>query len=204
MSSGRVAREDEQVAVEPVERRARSGRRRRCRAARPGRRPRPRRTRPRSRARRRRRAGRRRAARGRLDDPVHHPPAEQRVEVLRRRRAHARAEPGGHARRLRGRRAHLARIVLGRQDSNLGSRDQNPLPYHLATPQVRPQCATPQRRSEKRSASATSGEDRDDEQRDPPDDATSTGTSMTSACETAAIQPTWRTVSDLRRSPTVK
>jgi hypothetical protein len=25
--------------------------------------------------------------------------------------------------------------VLGRQDSNLGSRDQNPLPYHLATPQ---------------------------------------------------------------------
>jgi hypothetical protein len=23
---------------------------------------------------------------------------------------------------------------LGRQDSNLGSRDQNPLPYHLATP----------------------------------------------------------------------
>ena len=24
---------------------------------------------------------------------------------------------------------------LGRQDSNLGSRDQNPLPYHLATPQ---------------------------------------------------------------------
>ena len=24
---------------------------------------------------------------------------------------------------------------LGRQDSNLGSRDQSPLPYHLATPQ---------------------------------------------------------------------
>ena len=24
---------------------------------------------------------------------------------------------------------------LGRQDSNLGSRDQNPLPYRLATPQ---------------------------------------------------------------------
>ena len=24
---------------------------------------------------------------------------------------------------------------LGRQDSNLGSRNQNPLPYHLATPQ---------------------------------------------------------------------
>ena len=28
-------------------------------------------------------------------------------------------------------------IWLGRQDSNLGSRDQNPLPYHLATPQQR-------------------------------------------------------------------
>ena len=27
---------------------------------------------------------------------------------------------------------------LGRQDSNLGSRDQNPLPYHLATPQQGP------------------------------------------------------------------
>jgi hypothetical protein len=26
---------------------------------------------------------------------------------------------------------------LGRQDSNLGSRDQNPMPYHLATPQSR-------------------------------------------------------------------
>src|SRR4029077_17892111 len=26
---------------------------------------------------------------------------------------------------------------LGRQDSNLGSRDQNPLPYRLATPQNR-------------------------------------------------------------------
>src|SRR5262245_24835267 len=26
---------------------------------------------------------------------------------------------------------------LGRQDSNLGSRDQNPLPYRLATPQYR-------------------------------------------------------------------
>src|SRR5262245_42363812 len=28
----------------------------------------------------------------------------------------------------------MGRKVLGRQDSNLGSRDQNPLPYHLATP----------------------------------------------------------------------
>ena len=32
--------------------------------------------------------------------------------------------------------AHRTRW-LGRQDSNLGSRDQNPLPYHLATPHTR-------------------------------------------------------------------
>ena len=36
-----------------------------------------------------------RAARG-LDDPVDHPPAEQRMEVLRRRALHARADPSGH------------------------------------------------------------------------------------------------------------
>ena len=41
----------------------------------------------------------------------------------------------------------IGEVVLGRQDSNLGSRDQNPLPYHLATPQsveeqVDPQSAT--------------------------------------------------------------
>ena len=49
----------------------------------------------RSRARRPRRAGRRRAPR-RMQDPVHHPPTEQRMEVLRCGRAHARAEPGRH------------------------------------------------------------------------------------------------------------
>jgi hypothetical protein len=27
----------------------------------------------------------------------------------------------------------MRQVWLGRQDSNLGSRDQNPLPYHLAT-----------------------------------------------------------------------
>ena len=32
----------------------------------------------------------------RLQHPVDHPPPEDRVEVLRRRRAHARAEPSGH------------------------------------------------------------------------------------------------------------
>ena len=31
-----------------------------------------------------------------LQDPVDHPPAEDRVQVLRCRRAHARAEPSGH------------------------------------------------------------------------------------------------------------
>ena len=36
-----------------------------------------------------------RPARG-LDDPVDHPPAEQRMEVLRRRALHARADPSGH------------------------------------------------------------------------------------------------------------
>src|SRR6476620_10034859 len=30
---------------------------------------------------------------------------------------------------------HLLKGWLGRQDSNLGSRDQSPLPYRLATPQ---------------------------------------------------------------------
>ena len=32
---------------------------------------------------------------------------------------------------------------LGRQDSNLGSRDQNPLPYRLATPHCRPSIGAP-------------------------------------------------------------
>ena len=36
---------------------------------------------------------------------------------------------------LGGYRATRTREELGRQDSNLGSRDQNPLPYRLATPQ---------------------------------------------------------------------
>ena len=70
---------------------------------------------------------------GRLDHPVDHPPAEQRVQVLGRRALHARAEATGHhdCCEVVG---HVRREWLGRQDSNLGSRDQNPLPYHLATP----------------------------------------------------------------------
>src|SRR5215210_7906901 len=34
---------------------------------------------------------------------------------------------------------------LGRQDSNLRSRDQNPVPCHLATPQYRPASIIPER-----------------------------------------------------------
>ena len=68
--------------------------------------------------------------------PVHHPAAEQRMEVLGRRRAHAGAQPGCHDDRGECRVDRSSRR-LGRQDSNLGSRDQNPLPYHLATPQHR-------------------------------------------------------------------
>ena len=72
-------------------------------------------------------------ARG-LDDPVDHPPAEQRVQVLRRRALHARADSAGHHDCCELV-CHVREKWLGRQDSNLGSRDQNPLPYHLATPQ---------------------------------------------------------------------
>ena len=130
-----VAVEDEHVAARsPRARRARSERRRRCRAAPPARRPR----------RRRELARLRRgddddpldaAGARRLDDPVDHPPAEQRVEVLRRRALHARADSGGHHDCCERRLPCIRKRWLGRQDSNLGSRDQNPLPYHLATPQ---------------------------------------------------------------------
>ena len=55
--------------------------------------------------------------------------------MLRGRRAHARAETGRHHDRAEAPRRPFEGTWLGRQDSNLGSRDQNPLPYHLATPQ---------------------------------------------------------------------
>jgi hypothetical protein len=38
----------------------------------------------------------------------------------------------------RGRLAQTSWLQLGREDSNLRSRDQNPLPYRLATPHSRP------------------------------------------------------------------
>jgi hypothetical protein len=48
--------------------------------------------------------------------------------------AEFRGEVGTFARALRC--FYINDLVwLGRQDSNLGSRDQNPLPYRLATPQ---------------------------------------------------------------------
>src|SRR5688572_24997478 len=43
----------------------------------------------------------------------------------------------------RSRTTHAPR--LGRQDSNLRSRDQNPVPCHLATPQYRPAKIIPER-----------------------------------------------------------
>ena len=102
MSSGRVAGEDEHVARAPS-----SARARRATAS-----PVPRgsllhgdldaleRVRVLGRGDDDERIGAERA--GRLDHPVDHAPAEQRVEVLRRRRAHARAEARRRARRLRG------------------------------------------------------------------------------------------------------
>jgi hypothetical protein len=72
----------------------------------------------------------------RLDDPVDHPAAENLVEVLRDGGFHPRSEAAGHDDGCEGGIGHGGRleIELGRQDSNLGSRDQNPLPYRLATP----------------------------------------------------------------------
>ena len=77
------------------------------------------------------------APRAASSDPVDHPPPQQRVEVLRRRALHARADPSGHHNCCELVR-HVSEKWLGRQDSNLGSRDQNPLPYRLATPQGEP------------------------------------------------------------------
>ena len=86
------------------------------------------------------------------DHPVDHPPAEQRVQVLRRRALHARAEAAGHHDCCEIV-CHVSEEWLGRQDSNLGSRDQNPLPYHLATPH---QGSKSYRRSMKKKKRATS------------------------------------------------
>src|SRR5438552_10530135 len=82
----------------------------------------------------------------------------------------------------------IPRRVLGRQDSNLGSRDQNPLPYHLATPQSQnDQFATVQLRREKRSTSATAARIATTISAIDQKMSRKIGTSMTSTCETAAI-----------------
>ena len=88
------------------------------------------------------------AATRREDHPVDHAAAEQRVEVLRHRGTHARSEAGGHDDCCDRGVAHVGwDRWLGRQDSNLGSRDQNPLPYRLATPHCGPSIgARPPRR----------------------------------------------------------
>ena len=115
--------------------------------------------------------------------------------MLRRRGAHARAEASGHHDCCES--FGITGVEwLGRQDSNLGSRDQNPLPYHLATPQ----------RKGRRSLHVHAAVEEEQDQRERPrrcrrprgrashDDAPAMhGTSTTSACETAAIQMTWRT-----------
>src|SRR5690242_7722426 len=90
---------------------------------------------------------------GGADDPVHHPPAEQRVQVLRRGALHPRSDSGGHHDCCELV-CHVRKRWLGRQDSNLGSRDQNPLPYHLATPQGGSQVYRRSSRSRPRATSA--------------------------------------------------
>ena len=88
---------------------------------------------------------------------------------------------------------------LGRQDSNLGSRDQNPLPYHLATPHSRGrECTRPGRRSRQRrsrssAARATAARSTTTTAASTTTSPATTGTSTTTSCETAAVQVTTRT-----------
>src|ERR1044071_3312184 len=97
---------------------------------------------------------------------------------------------------------------LGRQDSNLGSRDQNPLPYHLATPHrngthsVEPVSAYAglRRKSRKRPITARI-------------ETTpiaihlkivsAIGTQRTSSCDAAKTQLAWRKKSDRLERPPV-
>ena len=90
-----------------------------------------------------REARRRASGRARLeaggDRPVDQRASEDLVQHLRRRGAHARALTGGEENTGEWRAVSHAGVggrcwELGRLDSNQGSRDQNPLPYHLATP----------------------------------------------------------------------
>ena len=169
LSAGASPREDEEVALDPVERVARSGQ---CvpgsaRLGLDGDLDPVERARTSGRGDDDERVGADRP--GGLDDPVHHPPAEQRVEVLRRRRAHARAKAGGEHDSCGILAGSFREDLLGRQDSNLGSRDQNPLPYHLATPQESSVCHASAAVGEQEHE-RDDGEERDDDQRERPDE----------------------------------
>ena len=168
----RVAGEDQHVVGAALERGARgadrvAGAERLLAAPRP-RRPR-RRMRPASTARRRRRSGRRRprAPRSAPSRPcagrapgggasaASSACACRALRPSRRLRSGCRSrnhEPQAR-RRLRGgdpdSGAERSGRWLGRQDSNLGSRDQNPLPYRLATPHCEPSIGAPPPRSDR-------------------------------------------------------
>ncbi len=83
----------------------------------------------------------------------------------RRRRAApsacgCRARRRARRRRSAGRSRGPRRCWLGRQDSNLGSRDQNPLPYRLATPHCAPSIgASPRWNGERPRCAAALGEE---------------------------------------------
>src|SRR6185503_8255193 len=124
--------------------------------------------------------------------PVDHRPAEQRVEVLRHGGVHPRAEAAGHENC--GEVLHVERRLLGRQDSNLGSRDQNPLPYRLATPH-RARTAY-FGRSVKRKISAAIASSAITPNAIAFRTARASGTQRTSNCDTAKIQPASRRVSE--------
>ena len=78
----------------------------------------------------------------RREHPVDHPSSEDRMQVLRDVASACACRGRPPSRRLRASSHRSPPRRLGRQDSNLGSRDQNPLPYHLATPQSERHLAT--------------------------------------------------------------
>ncbi len=104
-----------------------------------------------------------------VDHPVDEPPPEDRVEVLRHGRAHASAEASGHDQGCERRIGHIVVASarwLGRQDSNLGSRDQNPLPYRLATPHCDSSIGAPLPAIGEEEEERDDGEERHDRDRD--------------------------------------
>ena len=85
----------------------------------------------------------------------------------------------------------MERRLLGRQDSNLGSRDQNPLPYRLATPHGE-HTARYLGRSLNRKISAAIASSAITPIAIALTIASATGTQRTSSCEPAKIRPTYR------------